>query len=380
MTGGGTGGHIFPLLAVAEEMIQKSDGKNLELELTYVGPTTGPFSFDERAFEEKGIRVISISSESPSNNDNPITKLMSLVRVAIGLIQSLWHLWLIMPDTVFSKGGYGAAPVLFVSAAYRIPLLVHESDATPGRLNELAKNMASKIAISFEKTIEFFPFEKTAFTGNPVRKTFFKEKDKDVALKFFNLESSKKTIFVYGGSQGAKKINDLVLAILPRAITELQIIHQCGTKNYPEISRESEFLLRGHAKEERAKYRLFGFMNEEEISQAYAACDLIISRAGSGSIFEIAATGKPSILIPLPTAARDHQRDNAYAFSKNGAAIIYEENNLKPHFFYDGLNGLLNNQDKLLQMSQMAKEFAKPKAAETIAKQLLVLSGMKTDN
>ncbi len=374
-TGGGTGGHIFPLLAVAEELSIIAREKNLELELTYMGPTTGPFSFDERIFEEKGIRVVGISSESPDNNDNVLAKLFSLVKVGLGLLQTLWHLWLIMPDAVFSKGGYGAVPVLLTSAAYRIPILIHESDVIPGKINEFGKNFALKIAISFEKTIEFFPFEKTAFTGNPIRKAFFEPGNKEESLKSFGFSPNKKTIFVYGGSQGAKKLNDLVLAMLPKTITEYQVIHQCGTKNYPEISRESEFLLRGQSRENRAQYRLYGFMNEEEIKQAYSACDLVVSRAGSGSIFEIASFGKPSILIPLSTAARDHQRENAYAFAKNGASVVYEENNLKSNLFYEGLNRLFNNPSKMEQMSLLAKEFAKPKAGAVIAKELLSISG-----
>ena len=376
-TGGGTGGHIFPLLAVAEELFVIAREKNLELELTYMGPTTGPFSFDESIFEEKGIKVVGISSESPDNSDNALSKLFSFVKVGLGLIQSLWHLWLIMPDAVFSKGGYGAVPVLLTSAAYRIPVLIHESDAIPGKINEFAQKIASKIAISFEKTIEFFPFEKTAFTGNPIRKTFFEPGNKEEALKFFGFDPGKKTIFVYGGSQGAKKLNDLILAMLPKTITEYQMIHQCGTGNYPEISREAEFLLRGQSPENRSKYRLYGFMNEEEIKQAYSACDLIVSRAGSGSIFEIASFGKPSILIPLSTAARDHQRENAYAFAKNGAALVYEENNLKSNLFYEGMNHLFNNPSKMEQMSLLAKQFAKPKAGAIIAKELLSISGAK---
>ena len=355
LTGGGTGGHIFPLLAVAEELWTIAQEKNLKLELIYVGPTTGPFSFDERTFEERGIKVISISSESPGNNENVLAKLFSLVKVGLGLLQTIWHLWLIMPDAVFSKGGYGAVPVLLTSAAYRIPILIHESDVIPGKINELSKKVALKIAISFEKTVEFFPFEKTAFTGNPIRKSFFETGNKEEAMKSFGFDPAKKTIFVYGGSQGAKKLNDLILAILPKAVIEYQIIHQCGTKNYPEVSRESAFLLRGQSPENKATYRLYGFMNEEEIKQAYAACDLVVSRAGSGSIFEIASFGKPSILIPLSTAARDHQRENAYAFAKNGASIIYEENNLKSNLFYEGLRHLFANPAKMEQMSVLAK-------------------------
>ena len=377
LTGGGTGGHVFPLLAVAEELSTITQEKNLELELVYIGPTTGPFSFDERIFEEKGIRVVSISSESPGNNDNILMKLVSLVKIGLGLVQTLWHLWLVMPDAVFSKGGYGAVPVLLASAAYRIPILIHESDVVPGKVSELAKNLASKIAISFEKTIEFFPFEKTAFTGNPVRKSFFEPGDKNEALKFFGFIPGTKTIFVYGGSQGAKKLNDLVLAILPKAIAEYQIIHQCGTKNYPEVSRESEFLLRGQNQETRTKYRLYGFMDDNEIKQAYIACDLVIARASAGGIFEIAAFKKPSILIPLSTASRDHQRENAYAFAKSGAAVVYEENNLKSNLFYEGLNHLFSSPSKLEQMSLLAKDFAKPKASIVIAKELLLLSGVK---
>ena len=377
LTGGGTGGHIFPLLAVAEEINRFAKEKNLDVELSYIGPTTGPFTFDEKIFEDKGINVFSIASESPNNAENPLEKIVTLIKEGLGFLQSLWHLWVIMPDVIFSKGGYGAVPVLLSSILYRIPTLIHESDTIPGTVNEFSKKIAKRIAISFEKTIEFFPFEKTALTGNPIRKTFFESGDKEKALKSFGFSANSKVIFVSGGSQGAKKINDLILDILPKLISSYQIIHQCGTRNYPEASREAEFLLRSQNPETRTKYRLYGFMDEEQVKNAYLAADLVVSRAGSSQISEIAATGKPSILVPLSTAARDHQRENAYAFSKNGATVVLEEENLKSNLFWETLNHLINNQLKLEQMSRMAKDFAKPKAGEMIAKELLSISGAK---
>ncbi|MEW5805644.1 MAG: UDP-N-acetylglucosamine--N-acetylmuramyl-(pentapeptide) pyrophosphoryl-undecaprenol N-acetylglucosamine transferase [Patescibacteria group bacterium] len=375
LTGGGTGGHLFPLLAVAEKAQQSAQNQNLSLELSYLGPVKGPFSFDPRILEQRGIKTIPIISESPGNASNPLTAGLSFLKEFFGFLQCLWYLWLIMPDAVFSKGGFGSLPIIFVSFLYRIPVVIHESDVIPGQANQLSKKFASRIAISFEKSIQFFPFEKTALTGNPIRNAFFEKTDRKKAIEFFGFSQELKTVFISGGSQGAKKLNDLTLDSLPQLIENYQVIHQCGSRNYPEVSRGADFTLKGQEKQKQSRYKLFGFMDEQEIKSAYAAADLIIARAGSGSIFEISAQAKPSILIPLSTAAKDHQRENAYAYAKTGAAIVLEENNLKPHIFFGQMDYLLKNQEKLRSMSEAAKSFSKPKAAETIAKELFVIAG-----
>lgn len=373
LTGGGTGGHVFPLLAVANELEQIKQTKNLNVELFYFGATTGPVSFDPAMFESRGIQVVPIRSASPSNATSPLQRLVSWFQNFLGLFQCLWHLWRVMPDVVFSKGGFGAVPVVAVSFLYRIPVIIHESDAIPGRVNLISKKFASRIAISFEKAAQFFPMEKTALVGNPTRRTFFEPGNKKKALRFFGFKQGIPVLFIYGGSQGAQALNNLILNILPDLVNEYQIIHQCGTKNYSMVFQEAEFMLKGKPNQQR--YRLFGFLDEVQAKHAYTCADLVISRAGSANIFEIAAMAKPSILIPFPYSAGDHQRENAYAYARNGAAMVLEEGNLKSGILLQTIRFLLSDQARLKQMVKSAKEFSKPQAAYIVAQELLRVSG-----
>ncbi len=373
LTGGGTGGHVFPLLAVADELIELEQKNDFTLELYYIGPITGPVSFDPRIFEEKGIRVIPITGSSPNNAANPWEKFVSFLQNAMGLFQCLWYLWTIMPDTVFSKGGFGAVPVLAVGFLYRIPILIHESDAIPGRVNEFSKKFAQRIAVSFQKAAPFFPYERTALVGTPTRRIFFQEDDRANALESFDFKTDVPVILIAGGSQGAAALNELTLDVLPRLVERYQIIHQCGARNYPTVSQESDFMLKNNQYKDR--YRLFGFLDERQMKHAYVCADLIVSRAGSANIFEIAAMRKPSILIPFPYAAQNHQRENAYEYASQGAALVLEEGNVKPNILLDQIDALMHNDIKRQAMANATQKFAKPDAALTVAKELLSLSG-----
>lgn len=377
LTGGGTGGHIFPLIAVAEKLFSLSEQKGINLELTYIGPTTGPFSFDPNLLEERGIKVIDIAGQSPDNANNPLEKIFIYLKEIFGMLESLFFMWWIMPDVVFSKGGYGAFPVIISGFLYQIPILIHESDAIPGKVNEISQRFARRVAVSFEKAAGYFQENKTALIGNPTRDIFFNEGNREHSLRYFGFDEKIKTIFVYGGSQGSKRINELVLASLPKLLEDYQVIHQCGSRNYQDVVRDAEFILKKAPEDKKKRYILYGFMKEEEVKNAYVVSDLIVSRAGSGQIAEIAAMGKPSIIIPLSTAARNHQRENAYAFAKNGACLVLEEENLKANLFFEEVSLTLKNQTKLEAMAKAAKAFAKPEAGQLIAKEILVISGIR---
>jgi UDP-N-acetylglucosamine--N-acetylmuramyl-(pentapeptide) pyrophosphoryl-undecaprenol N-acetylglucosamine transferase len=281
-----------------------------------------------------------------------------------------------MPDVIFSKGGYGALPVLLVGFLYRIPIVIHESDASPGKINELSKGFASRIAIAFEKSAAYFPAGKTALVGNPIRRRFFESEPRDQAYDYFHFSKDKPVIFITGGSQGAKMLNDLVLNILPFLLEKYQVIHQCGSRNHSEVIDESAVIIQDLPEAIKSQYYLTGSLDELGMRYAYEICDLVVSRSGSGSIFEIAAKAKPSILIPFSQAARGHQRDNAYDYAQTGAAIVLEEDNLKSRIILETINLLMDNPAKLKQMSESAKTFARPEAALTIARELMRLSGI----
>jgi len=245
---------------------------------------------------------------------------------------------------------------------FQIPLFIHESDTSMGRANRFASHYALQIFKSFPlKTRK--PQPKILQVGNPVRKKII-ETDKEKGRKFFNLSEDKKCVFILGGSQGSRFINNVITEILPQLTDRFEVIHSCGEADYEDLKVGSQVILNA---EQQKSYHLYEFLKEKEMTAAYGAADLIVSRAGSGSLFEIAALGKPSIIIPLSSAARNHQVENAYEFSKRDRAIVIEEGNLTPHFFLETIENLFDNPNILDNMSKKVHRFARPEAARIIA-------------
>jgi len=360
-TGGGTGGHIFPIVAIVREIRRIYPKKNLEF--YYLGPKDefGLILLSQEDFIIKTIISGKIRRYFSWQNFVDI-----LFKIPFGIIQSFFLLLTIRPDLVFSKGGSGSIAVTYSTRFLRIPVFLHESDVAPGLSNQITAKWAKKIFVSFPKT-EYFDPEKTTLTGNPVRKEIL-EGDKEKAAELFNLTLSKPIFLIMGGSQGAEKINDFVLLILNNLLKDYEIIHVTGTQNLKETAAEAQVV---EEKDLDRYYHPVGFLDEEKIKHAYKAADLIISRSGSGSIFEIAANGKPSILVPLPSAAGDHQSKNAYAYAETGAAMVIEQENLTPNFFMQNIQLLFLHPEKLEEMKEAALAFAKPLAARAIAREIL---------
>jgi UDP-N-acetylglucosamine--N-acetylmuramyl-(pentapeptide) pyrophosphoryl-undecaprenol N-acetylglucosamine transferase len=364
-TGGGTGGHIFPIIAIVREL--RKLALNEKLEIYYLGPKD---EFGDVFLSQEGIKVKNILAGKIRRYFNFISLFQNIfdifLKTPLGIFQSF--LWLLFknPDLIFSKGGFGSFPVVFSGWVLGIPIFLHESDISPGLANRILSKFALKIFTSFPRT-EYFSPKKIYLVGNPIRKEILEGK-KEEAKRIFQISGEKKVVLILGGSQGAQRINEKVLEILPDFLKEFEIIHQCGDKNYQKIKLITDGLLKEDLKK---YYHLFGFLKEDQLKLAYAISDLIISRAGSGSIFEIAALAKPSILIPLPEAAQDHQIKNAYAFKETGATIVIEEANLTPRFFFERAKFLLQNPKEIEKMSQAAKEFSKPLAAKIIASYIL---------
>lgn len=358
-TGGGTGGHIFPILAVKESFPNGHD-------FYYLGP-------DSFARGNLGdIKAKFISAGKFKRYFDPLFS-VQLTKTIVGIIQSFWHLLHWMPDIVFSKGGYGSFPVVFVAWIYRIPIIIHDSDAIPGLANKKMAKFAKKIILSFENAKKYFKTKqqyKIIVIGNPVRKELL-DGDKSKAKELFrisnpstSLGTSKPVILVLGGSQGARKINEIITDFLPRILEKAEVIHVCGQENFAEIKKNIP---------EASDYHLYPFLHAEQLKHAYALADLIINRAGAGSIFEVAALGKPSILIPLPGAAANHQQENAFEFSKISGAIVLDQENLTPNILLEQISNLLSNPQKLSEMGQKAKSFYNPQTPELIRDEILKL-------
>ncbi len=368
LTGGGTGGHIFPLISVVRELKKELLETKLPLKFVFLGPS----DFSLESLIKEGVKIKSISA-GKINRFFSLANLFSPFKIIVGFFQSLWHLYFFMPDVIFSKGGYGAIPVILAAKIYRIPVIIHESDSIPGLATKFSSHFAKKICISFKETEQFFKKEKVVFTGNPTRFTNI-DKDTLKAKKFFSLEENKPVLLILGGSQGSEPLNDFILNILPDLISQgIQVIHQTGDNNFLEVKAEADIVLEDFLDEERHLYHPIGFLKEKAYQFAIEAADLVLTRAGAGVLFDLAYFAKPAILVPYPLASQDHQKINALHYQKTGGGIIIEQNNLLPHLVVHEIINLLKDKNKLKEMSQKAKKFAQPKAAQKIAKEIISL-------
>jgi len=377
ITGGGSGGHTFPLIAVYRELKKMAKTQKVSLEVIYIGPDDFTLPY---ILKEEGIKVRTITVGKVKGSFNFIKSILGFFKIIGGVFQSLFYVYALMPDVIFSKGGYGSFPVVFWGILFFIPTYAHESDAVPGLVNHMVGRFCKKVFISFDYTKKYFSPTKTLLTGNPIRLDLFDEtSNKKDVKKLLNLDEERPVVIIIGGSQGSRHINDFILDILPKIIKEVEVIHQTGKTNYEKVKREADVVFREIIgdKEQQKYYHPLPFFEESTIpsisslKDVFTVSDLIIARAGSGLIFEIAASGKPSILIPLPWASRGHQKKNAYAYAKNGATVVIEEGNLKPNVFSDLILEIISDKKKKEKMSQAALEFAKPKAAHDIAQHLL---------
>ena len=363
--GGGSGGHFYPLIAVERALRDIALEKKItDLDIIYASDDP----YDPALLKEDRIRFLKIPAGKIRRYFS-IRNLFDPFKTLWGVIKACWILYLNLPDVIFSKGGYASFPLLFAARLLGVPVIIHETDSIPGRVNVWASKFAKKIAISYPESIKYFPKDKTALTGNPVRREVIGgtiEKAKEL----FGLEDGVPVIFVFGGSQGSAKINDAILDILKDLLEFTQVVHQTGVGNINEVKERMSVVL--EASKFRSRYHPFTFLDEEKYKNAYKAASLIIARSG-GSIFEIAAMGVPSILIPLPSSAQDHQRENAYSYARNGAAEVIEEENMTPHILLREIKLLIADKPRLAKMSEAAKSFAKPDAAERIASEIIRL-------
>lgn len=363
-TGGGTGGHFYPIIAVAQKVNKIIDKeKILGAKLYYISDSP----YDKEALFENGILYEEISTGKMRTYFS-ISNFTDIFKTFFGVLNAIYKIFTIYPDVVFGKGGYASFPTLFAARILRIPVVIHESDSRPGRVNQWGGHFAKKIAISFKEAFDYFPKEKVAYTGQPIREEIEYPAKKEDALDYFKLESKLPIIFILGGSQGAELINNTILDALPRLLKNYQIIHQTGVRNYKlAISRSSVLLANDKNK---SRYLAYSFLSPLEMKMAAGAASLIISRAGS-TIFEISSWGVPSILIPFSESNADHAKQNAFAFARVGACAVVEEMNMTVNILSSEIERILNNQDTLKKMAQASKMFYKKGGAEKIARELV---------
>jgi UDP-N-acetylglucosamine--N-acetylmuramyl-(pentapeptide) pyrophosphoryl-undecaprenol N-acetylglucosamine transferase len=366
LTGGGSGGHFYPLIAVAQSINTIAREQKLTgIELFYMAPEP----YDEHLLFENKITFI----KNPAGKIRlyfSILNIVDMFRTVWGTFRALWQLYWLYPDVVFGKGGYVSYPALVAAWFLRIPVVIHESDSAPGKVNIWAGKFAKKIAVSYPDAAAFFNKEKVAFTGNPVREELM-HPVKDGAHEFLHLEKNIPVVLVLGGSQGAQLINQVILDALPKLVEKYQIIHQTGVQNFKFVKSTADAILLTN--EFKDRYKPLDNLNSLTLRMAAGVADLVISRSGS-TIFEIAIWGVPAILVPIHESNGDHQRKNAYAYARAGAAVVVEENNLTPNLLRSEIDRLIENSADRTKMKKAAESFARLDAAHLIAQEILTIA------
>lgn len=362
-TGGGSGGHFYPIIAVAEEINRLvKEERLIAPQLFFISDSP----YDGRALAENNIEFIK-NSAGKMRKYFSVLNFFDTIKTFVGVISAILKIYRIYPDVIFSKGAYASFPVLVAGRFLRIPIIIHESDSAPGRVNKWSGKFAEKIALSYPDAGGFFDPKKTAFVGNPVRKEI-KIPITTGAREFLKLEQDLPVVLILGGSLGAKIINDVVYDALPSLVENYQIIHQTGKNNIKEALQMADIVLAGNPK--KSRYKPFDYLNNLAMGMSAGVAEIIVSRAGS-AIFEIAIWGTPSIIIPITNSISDHQRKNAYSYARSGAAIVIEESNLNSHILISEINRITNNKNEMERMRKSAKEFSKADAAEKIAREII---------
>ena len=314
LTGGGTAGHVTPNLALLSSL------KKAGYEIRYIGSYQG---IERKLIEGAGIPYDGISSGKLRRYFD-LKNFSDPFRVAKGYFEALRLMKRYKPDVVFSKGGFVAVPVVLAAKHYKVPVIIHESDMTPGLANKICIPSAAKVCCNFPETLKYLPKDKAVLTGSPIRAELL-EGDRKAGLSYAHLTEDKPVLLIIGGSLGSVAVNTAVRKILPQLLNTFQVIHICG---------------KGHLDESligTPGYVQYEYVNAP-LRHLFAAADLIISRAGANSICEILALRKPNILIPLSAAAsRGDQILNASSFAKQGFSTLLEEEQLTEHSLFQAI-------------------------------------------
>ena len=364
LTGGGSGGHFYPIIAVAEAIRKIVRIEKLVAPGLYFmsdSPYNEKLLYDnEIIFKKVGAGKIRLYFSFWNFTD--------LFKTFFGALKAIAEMFGIYPDVVFGKGGYASFPALLAARIFRIPVVIHESDSVPGKVNLWAGKFAVKVAVSYPEAARYFPADRVACVGNPIRESI-QNLAAEGAHTYFNFVPEIPVIFIIGGSQGAELINDIVLGALSSLLQKYQIIHQTGKKQFV-LAKETAVVALGEGSPLLARYKAYEYLDDLPLKMAASAADIVVSRAGS-ALFEIAAWGKPAIVIPITESNGDHQRENAYNFTRKTGATVIEEENLSPNLFESEVSRLFADPARREMLGRKAKEFSTPDAAEKIARELI---------
>jgi UDP-N-acetylglucosamine--N-acetylmuramyl-(pentapeptide) pyrophosphoryl-undecaprenol N-acetylglucosamine transferase len=353
LAGGGTGGHVIPALAIAQELQRR-----YQAEVLFIGTARG---LENRLVPAAGfplqlVKVGALNRVSLATRIRTALDLPRAIFTAAGILNEF------QPDVVIGVGGYASGPAMLAAIMKRTPTLAFEPNLVPGFANRIVARFVSAAAVHFEQTAEHF--RNAVVTGVPVRPAFFK-----IPRKSYSPESP--TLLVFGGSQGARAINQAVIRSLPelkRRLPGLHVIHQTGEREYNEVQ---------------AAYAGIAISSEvhrfiDDMPAFFSRADLVLCRSGASTVAEIAAAGKPAIFVPFPRAADDHQRRNAEAMEQANAAVVLEETRLDEVWLVDTIDALLEDPARLSRMSDAARALAHPDAAKEIAELAAKVAGIES--
>lgn len=353
VTGGGTGGHIYPALAVADELTSEGakvyyvgNKRNMELELA----------------TKKGYKFLHVGVSGMPRKLNPKFFYWG-IRLVRAILYSIRYLKKYKPNAVFATGGYVSAPMIFACILTKTPYMMHDCDAMPGLVTRRLSRRAKFVSVAFENAKKYIPNRNTIVTGNPIRDEFetlsVQQARENMGLK------NRLTICIMGGSQGAKSINNTTLELIKEFSQELnlQVIFQTGKKNYDEVIERVQRIYPAYEQDQNIIIKPY-FM---DMISVLKSSDIVVSRAGSLSLSEICASGAAPILIPFPYAAANHQRINAKCLLKMGACIYIEDKELEPNKLRETVVNLLNNPVKMNYLKQNSSNLAKFDATKKIA-------------
>jgi UDP-N-acetylglucosamine--N-acetylmuramyl-(pentapeptide) pyrophosphoryl-undecaprenol N-acetylglucosamine transferase len=363
ISGGGTGGHIYPAIAIAHAL----QSLHPDTEILFVG-AQGRMEMQkvpDAGYKIIGLWISGIQRKLTLDNLAFPFKLISSLRKSSRIIKDF------QPDAVVGVGGFASGPLVYMASRKGIPSLLQEQNSYAGLTNKILADKVDRVCVAHEGMEQFFPADKIVFTGNPVRKDIvslaaqgLQHKRKE-AFEFFELDPQKKTILVVGGSLGARTLNDSMLAGISQVVArDAQLIWQCGKYYHREMSDKL------NAVADKPGIKLHEFLSRMDL--AYAAADVVISRAGALAISELALVRKPTVFVPSPNVAEDHQRKNAESLVRQDAALMVTDAEA-PARLIDAALGLLENEQQQQALSENMKKIARPDAAEHIAQEVLSL-------
>ena len=364
VSGGGTGGHIYPALAIATSLRTQYGA-----EILFLGSDDG---LEKEIVPAAGFTLATVKAGKLRRYVS-LETVTGVMRVPLGKFSAISIVRKFRADVAFTSGGYVAVPAALASRVNGVPLLMHQQDVPPNLSNRLAAPLATRISVAFADSLPYFPARKTLLLGNPIRQIMLdaRETSPKAARAQLGFDAGAPLLLVTGGSQGARHLNQMVCQALPGLLARCQVLQISGKELYNETRAQADSLLAEQDEALRQRYRLVPYLNAE-MPLALQAADLVLCRSGASTLSELAILGKPGVLVPLsPAVGGSAQQENAAMFERKQAAIVISNDELKPDILVERVTTLIASNTRLTAMGQAASTFAKPQATQDITKELI---------